>query len=126
VYDDDFRYWRLLLPKPILSRVGCDPATPAPAPMTALGKLMVASRFGSPIEPMTLANMRMNGVRSLDVSCWNCHHQAVLSADRWPDDVAVPTFGPRMVCTQCGISADFASPMSDRSKAWSWTRRSRS
>jgi hypothetical protein len=26
-----------------------------------------------------------------------------LSADRWSDDVAVPTFGPRMVRTRCGI-----------------------
>jgi hypothetical protein len=49
--------------------------------------------FDQPIEPMTLGNMRELGVRSLDVSCWNCHHQAVLSADRWPDDVPVPTFG---------------------------------
>jgi hypothetical protein len=45
------------------------------------------------IEPMTLGNMRELGVRSLFVSCWNCHHQAVLSAHRWPDDVAVPAFG---------------------------------
>jgi hypothetical protein len=22
---------------------------------------------------------------------------------RWPDHVPVPTFGPRMVCTSCGI-----------------------
>jgi hypothetical protein len=51
------------------------------------------ARSDQPIEPMTLGNMRELGVRSLDVSCWNCHHQAV-SADRWPDDVAVPTFGP--------------------------------
>jgi hypothetical protein len=47
---------------------------------------------------MTLGNMRANGVRSLAVSC--CHHEAVLSADRWPDHMAVPTFGPRMVCTR--------------------------
>jgi hypothetical protein len=33
-------------------------------------------------DPMTLGNMRENGVRSLDVSCWQCHHRAVLSADR--------------------------------------------
>ena len=25
------------------------------------------------------------------------------SAERRPDDVPVPTFGPRMVCTRCGI-----------------------
>jgi hypothetical protein len=46
--------------------------------------------------PMTLGNMRANGVRSLDVSCWQCHHRAILSADQWPDDVPVPSFGPRM------------------------------
>jgi hypothetical protein len=44
--------------------------------------------------------MRANGVRSIAVSGWECHHEAVLSADSWPDDVPVPTFGPRMVCTQ--------------------------
>ncbi len=38
-------------------------------------------RFDQPIEPMTLGNMRELGVRSLDVSCWLCHHQAVLSAE---------------------------------------------
>jgi hypothetical protein len=59
---------------------------------------------------MTLGNMRGLGVRSLAVSGWNCHHQAVLSADRWPDDVAVPAFGPRMVCTRCGIVGADARP----------------
>jgi hypothetical protein len=29
--------------------------------------------------------------------------RAARSADRWPDHVAVPTFGPCMVCTRCGI-----------------------
>jgi hypothetical protein len=29
---------------------------------------------------MTLGNMRANGVRSLDVCCWQCHHRAILSA----------------------------------------------
>jgi hypothetical protein len=48
---------------------------------------------------MTLGNMRANGVRSLAVSCHLWHHEAVLSADRWPDHMAVPAFGPRMVCT---------------------------
>jgi hypothetical protein len=44
------------------------------------------------------------------VSCWDCHHKAVLNADRWPDDVAVPTFGPGMVCTGCGIVGADARP----------------
>jgi hypothetical protein len=55
---------------------------------------------------MDLANMRSNRVRSLDVSCWQCHHRAILSAHPWLDSVLVPTFGP-MLCTKCGpIGAD--------------------
>ena len=56
-------------------------------------------------DPMTLGNMRANGVRSLDVSCLKCHHRTILSADLWPDHVPVPSFGPRMVCTKCGTMA---------------------
>jgi hypothetical protein len=59
---------------------------------------------------MTLDNMRANGVRSLDVCCWLCHHRATLSADPWSDDVPVPSFGPRMVCTRCGIIGADARP----------------
>jgi hypothetical protein len=44
---------------------------------------------------MTLGNMRANGVRSLAVYCWQCHHQVVINADQWPDDVPVPSFGER-------------------------------
>jgi hypothetical protein len=58
------------------------------------------ARFNDPIEPMTLGHMRANGVRSLDVSCWICHHRTIMSAEPWPDHVPVPTFGPRMVCTK--------------------------
>jgi hypothetical protein len=32
---------------------------------------------------MPVGNMRANGVRSLAVSCRQCHHRAVLSADPW-------------------------------------------
>jgi hypothetical protein len=61
-------------------------------------------------EPSLHAEDDELGVRSLDVSYWLCHHQAVLSADRWPDDVAVPTSEPRMVCTGCGIIGADARP----------------
>jgi hypothetical protein len=30
---------------------------------------------------MTLGNMWANGVRALEVSCWLCHHRAILSAE---------------------------------------------
>jgi hypothetical protein len=39
---------------------------------------MAARRINDPIEPMTLGNMRANGVRSLDVCCWVCHHRAIM------------------------------------------------
>jgi len=62
-----------------------------------------------PVEPMTLANMRANGVRSLAITCsslW-CSHRGVLDVSSDLDNVAVPWFGPRMVCTVCGaIGAD--------------------
>jgi hypothetical protein len=60
--------------------------------------------------PMTLGNMRANGVQPLDVCCWLCHHRTILSADPWPDHVPVPSFGPRMVCTRCGIVGADARP----------------
>jgi hypothetical protein len=63
---------------------------------------MSASRFNEPILPMTLRNMRANGVYSLAVSCHLCHP--------WPNDVPVPTFGPRMVCTRFGIIGADARP----------------
>ena len=52
---------------------------------------------------MTLANMRENGVRSSWVAGPLCHHNAVVNVDSFGPDVAVPAFGPRMVCTGCGI-----------------------
>jgi hypothetical protein len=52
---------------------------------------------------MTLANMRENGVRSLAVTCQLCHHEALLNVDTLDDRIPVPAFGPRMVCTSCGI-----------------------
>jgi hypothetical protein len=63
-----------------------------------------------PVRTHDARQLRELGARSLFVSCWNCHHQAVLSAERWPDDVAVPSFGRRMVCTSCGIVGADARP----------------
>jgi hypothetical protein len=51
---------------------------------------------------MTLGNMRANGVRRLEVSCSECGHSAILDVDQYGDDVQVPSFGPRLVCTYCG------------------------
>jgi len=58
---------------------------------------------------MTLNNMRANGVHTLSIRCGAiyCHHEAVLDVSTYADDLPVPAFGPRMVCTVCGaIGAD--------------------
>src|SRR5262245_55011043 len=56
-----------------------------------------------------ISNMRANGVRTLSVRCgalW-CNHDSILDVSDYRDDVPVPAFGPRMVCTICGaIGAD--------------------
>jgi hypothetical protein len=46
---------------------------------------MLANRYRGP--PVTLDNMRENGVRPLAVSCLICHHKAILRVDEWPDHV---------------------------------------
>jgi hypothetical protein len=81
-----------------------------------------------PGPAMTLGNMRELSVRSLDVSYWN-HHQAVLSADRWPDDyrgascgahasgLVMRFFGPS--CGSCGAQyARLRGPNRRFSSGW--------
>jgi hypothetical protein len=53
--------------------------------------------FNDQIESMDLANMRANGVRSLDVQCHNCRHPVIMNVDHLPGDMTVPSFGPKMV-----------------------------
>jgi hypothetical protein len=68
---------------------------------------MAVKRSDSPIEPMDLANMRANGVRSLAVQCHQCRHRMIVNVDHLSGDLTVPSFGPKIVCTKCGtIGAD--------------------
>jgi len=62
------------------------------------------------IVPMTLGNMRANGVRSLIVYCGACPRSAVFNVDRYPDAVPGPAFGRRVVCTRCGMIGADARP----------------
>jgi hypothetical protein len=74
---------------------------------------MPTARYTGP--PMSLGNMRQNGVRSLSVSCGVCRHTAVINVDTYSETVTVPSFGPRMVCTCCGIiGADVRPNWSER------------
>jgi hypothetical protein len=63
----------------------------------------VAERFKYKFEPMDLANMRQNGVRSLDAQCYGCRHHVILNVDQYPGGLRVRWFGSRMVCTKCGM-----------------------
>jgi hypothetical protein len=64
---------------------------------------MSATRFNEAIQPMTLGNMRANGVQSLAVQCHKCHHEVVINGDGWGADMIVALFGPRMICTKPSV-----------------------
>jgi hypothetical protein len=51
---------------------------------------------------MTLGGMRKLGVQRLLVSCLRCQHEALIDAAIYLADTTVPSFIPRMKCTQCG------------------------
>jgi hypothetical protein len=50
---------------------------------------MARDGFNNPIEPMDLANMRANGVRSLLIWCRNCHPEKIMKVDHLPGNVTV-------------------------------------
>jgi hypothetical protein len=61
-------------------------------------------------SPMTLGNMRANGVRSLMVYCSACPRIVVFNVDAYSESVPVPAFRPCMVCTGCGMVGADARP----------------
>jgi hypothetical protein len=62
--------------------------------------------------PMTLGNMRANGVRTLGVWCSGrgCGRHRIIEVERYGDDVPVPWFGPRMRCERYGHLGGGARP----------------
>jgi hypothetical protein len=59
---------------------------------------------GNEIPPMTLADMRDHGVRSIAAYCEaiGCDHESTLKVDSLPDDLPVPDVSLRLRCSQCG------------------------
>jgi len=53
-------------------------------------------------SPMTLANMRVNGVRAVIAKCEACGHKADVSVDALPKNATVPDAGGRLLWSQCG------------------------
>jgi hypothetical protein len=56
----------------------------------------------SVFSPMTLANMRTNGVYSVIASCEGCGHKADVNVDAMAETTFVPEAGRRLRCSQCG------------------------
>ena len=52
--------------------------------------------------PMTLANMRQNGVRAVTATCEACRREADVNIDALSGTVHVPEAGQRLRCSQCG------------------------
>ena len=57
---------------------------------------------GTIIVPMTLANMREHGVRSVVATCEKCQHEALVNVDDWPEETPVPDVRLKLRCSKCG------------------------
>jgi DNA-directed RNA polymerase subunit RPC12/RpoP len=55
-----------------------------------------------PFKPMTLHNMRKNGVRAVIAACQACGHKVDVNVDALPESIAVPETGRRLRCSKCG------------------------
>jgi hypothetical protein len=73
---------------------------------------------GPPGPPMSLANMRQNGVRAVVATCESCNRSADVNVDAMPETVYVPHVGRRLRCSQCNGKAISTRP------AWHTGRRS--
>jgi hypothetical protein len=71
--------------------------------LTCTRKLARAATHCAPSEP----SARHDHVH---VTCELCHHEAVMNVDAFDDAIQVSAFGPRMVCTVCGIIGAYARP----------------
>jgi hypothetical protein len=65
---------------------------------------MAATPKHPPGQPMTLANMRAQGVHHLIAFCLNdaCRHQALIDVSSYPSDTPVPWFRSKVKCGKCG------------------------
>ena len=61
-------------------------------------------------KPMTLANMRLNGVRMVTASCANCGRSADVNVDLLPETLTVPETGQRLRCSQLRRQDDLDPP----------------
>ena len=56
-----------------------------------------------PVGPgMTAGNMRSLGIRSHDISCWDCGRRVIRDASDIPDETDLVQWEKRLVCAKCG------------------------
>ena len=63
-----------------------------------------------PGPPMTLANMRLNGVRMVTATCEVCGRSADVNVDTMPETLTVPEAGQRLSCSRCGAKTINTTP----------------
>jgi hypothetical protein len=76
--------------------------------LTLSSQMSTRKRQHPPGLPMTLGSLRQLGVRGLLVTCLDphCHHEVTMSVDDYADEIEVPSFAPRIVCSKCGGKVD--------------------
>jgi hypothetical protein len=67
---------------------------------------------GTEVPPMTLGDMRAQGIRSIDAFCQaiGSGHEATIASDGLPDDLPVPDVGLRLRYSHCGGRAIHTRP----------------
>jgi ABC-type hemin transport system substrate-binding protein len=63
-----------------------------------------------PGPPMTLTNMRKNGVRMVTASCANSGRSADVNVDLLSETLTVPEAGQRLRCSACGAKTISTRP----------------
>jgi hypothetical protein len=64
----------------------------------------------NPGPPMSLANMRENGVRAVIATCETCNRSADVNVDALPETIFVPHVGNSLRCSQCNGKAISTRP----------------
>src|ERR1700721_507952 len=69
--------------------------------------------------PMTLANMRQNGVHAVIARCEACGHVADVNVDALAGTIIVPQVGRRLRCSECAVTSLLRSAAPNAKFAWS-------
>jgi hypothetical protein len=69
---------------------------------------MAVNQSHEPGPPLTLGNLRQLGVRGLLVQCLDpqCGHETTIGVDDYPDEIELPSFALRTVCSKCGAKVE--------------------